>query len=253
MAETRKLVRVFIASPSDLRDERVIAKSVVDEFNNIWADTLGYQVELVGWEDAVSVFGRPQSVINKDLERCELFVGLLWKRWGTPPDNLGNYSSGFEEEFVLSVERRKKIGKPEISLFFKDILPDLLIDPGQDLKKVLKFKDDVSASKELLFEKFLDSQEFQTKFRRCISNYVKLLHAVESKNPVQEAKQSSAVIESAGRSAHDEAFPEKARKFVTNLLAAERQSVSRSQVGTASSAGSNICHCRQRSAHHWSA
>jgi len=80
MAETRKLVRVFIASPSDLRDERVIAKSVVDEFNNIWADTLGYQVELVGWEDAVSVFGRPQSVINKDLERCELFVGLLWKR-----------------------------------------------------------------------------------------------------------------------------------------------------------------------------
>ena len=119
MAASRKILKVFIASPGDLGDERVIAKFVVDEFNNIWAEAFGYHVELVGWEDAVSVFGRPQSVINKDLEDCELFVGLLWRRWGTPPDIGGPYSSGFEEEYEISVDRRQKLRKPEISLFLR--------------------------------------------------------------------------------------------------------------------------------------
>lgn len=230
MTDTRKVVKVFLASPSDLRDERLIAKNVADEFNNIWADTLGYQVELVGWEDAVSIFGRPQSVINRDLERCEFFVGLLWKRWGTSPDNGGPYSSGFEEEFCLSVDRKKKLGKPEISLFFKEIQPDLLVDPGDDLKKVIKFKDGLIASKTLLFETFVDPQEFQTKFRRCISNYVKQLHAVESEQPIDAVKSNVKVPTSATKSTSDEAFPKQARAFVNEILSIERREISSSQV-----------------------
>ncbi len=27
---------------------------------------------------------RPQEAINKALDECELFVGLLWRRWGQP-------------------------------------------------------------------------------------------------------------------------------------------------------------------------
>ena len=79
MAESRRLVKVFLASPGDLSDERKSAKIVVDEFNALLAEEFGYQVELVGWEDTVSVFGRPQATINRELDRCELFIGLMWK------------------------------------------------------------------------------------------------------------------------------------------------------------------------------
>jgi hypothetical protein len=82
MATTRKLLKVFLASPGDLAEEREIAKQVVDEFNSLHSDVFEFHVELVGWEDTVSVFGRPQATINKELERCEYFVGLMWKRWG---------------------------------------------------------------------------------------------------------------------------------------------------------------------------
>src|SRR6266571_5504608 len=99
MADSRKIVKIFLASPGDLTDERRAAKAVVDEFNALFADDFGYQVELIGWEDTVSVFGRPQATINRELERCELFVGLMWKKWGTPPGIAGRYTSGFEEEF----------------------------------------------------------------------------------------------------------------------------------------------------------
>jgi hypothetical protein len=108
MADSRKIVKVFLASPSDLQEERRAAKSVVDEFNKLWADSLGYHVELVGWEDTISGFGRPQEIINRDLVQCELFVGMMWKRWGTPPSNTGGYTSGFEEEFETDDRRRSR-------------------------------------------------------------------------------------------------------------------------------------------------
>ena len=160
MADSRKIVKVFLASPGDLADERRAAKTVVDEDNSLTADEFGYQVELVGWEDTVSVYGRPQATINRDLERCELFLGLMWKKWGTPPDVSGPYSSGFEEEFETSVQRRLSDGRPEISLLFKEIDPAFLVDPGEDLKKVLAFKERLVAEKRILFEGFADIRDF---------------------------------------------------------------------------------------------
>ncbi len=172
MTDSRRIVKVFLASPGDLSDERKAAKSVVDEHNSLTAEEFGYQVELIGWEDTVSVFGRPQAAINLDLDRCELFIGLMWKKWGTPPDLSATYSSGFEEEFETSVKRRLREGQPEISLLFKDIDPAFLSDPGEDLKKVLAFKEQLIAKKTILFEGFADIRDFEKKFRRCIWKYV---------------------------------------------------------------------------------
>ena len=135
MASTRNIVKVFLASPGGLKEERLAAKSVVDEFNKLWADFLGYQIQLVGWEDTVSRVGRPQNVINRDLEQCEYFIGIMGTRWGTPPEESGPYTSGFEEEFRTSISRREETGRPEISLLFKNIDQDLLDDPGDELKK----------------------------------------------------------------------------------------------------------------------
>jgi hypothetical protein len=67
------MAKVFLASPGDLREERKVAKLLVDGFNSQFADTLGYHVDLVGWEDSLPNFGRPQSLINRDLEGCDQF------------------------------------------------------------------------------------------------------------------------------------------------------------------------------------
>ena len=77
MPSTRKIIRAFLASPGDLQEERKAIRDVVVEFNESWADELGYQVELIGWEETVAGFGRPQQLINQDLDRCDLFLGLL--------------------------------------------------------------------------------------------------------------------------------------------------------------------------------
>src|SRR3954471_18660177 len=188
MLGTRKLIRVFLASPGDLADERRAAKIAVDDFNALWADQLGYHIELVGWEDTVSGVGRPQALINRDLEQCELFIGILWKRWGTPPDKSGKYTSGFEEEYSRSLRRRTKHKTPEISLYFKDVSPELLRDPGEDLKKVLAFKQRVISEKQLLFETFSDSQQFEKKVTRRIASFVQQLKETEREKAAEQSQ-----------------------------------------------------------------
>ncbi|WP_455245328.1 DUF4062 domain-containing protein [Petrachloros mirabilis] len=177
MPSTRKIIRAFLASPGDLQEERQAIREVVDEFNESWANELGYQVELIGWEETVAGFGRPQHLINQDLDRCDLFLGMIWKRWGTPPDNDGEFSSGFEEEFERSMARCEKTGSPEISLFVKQIPDEFMVDPGDDLKKVLEFQKRIIAGKKILFQNFSTVRDMETLARRCITAYVNRVRA----------------------------------------------------------------------------
>ena len=190
MAENRKIVRVFLASPGDLKEERAAAKQVVDELNQNWLAFHGYHVELVGWEITVSSLGRPQALINQDLDLCEFFIGAVWKRWGTPPSATGPYKSGFEEEFRRSLERHKTTGKPEMSLFFKAIDDLDRQDPGPQLSTVLSFKKEVSERREIYYQDFTNSAEFQSYVNRAITRYVQRLIVDQNEAGAQE--QSSA-------------------------------------------------------------
>ncbi|HDU5805774.1 TPA: hypothetical protein RFV71_000351 [Klebsiella quasipneumoniae subsp. quasipneumoniae] len=194
MQDTRKVIKVFIASPGDLVSERTIAREIGEEFNSLWAESTGYQIEIVGWEETIGKIGRPQEVINRDLSRCELFIGMLWKRWGTAPDTCGNFTSGFEEEFSISLERYKKEKIPQISMFFKELDKDLLRDPGPDLQKVIKFKEGLINGKEILYETFTDSKDFERKIRRRISDYVKNLTIIDREtNHPENSNESNSV------------------------------------------------------------
>jgi hypothetical protein len=190
MAGTRRFVKVFLASPGDLAEERKVAKVIVDDFNGQLADALGYQVELVGWEDTLPGVGRPQAIINRDLDGCDLFVGMLWRRWGTPPGT-EPYTSGFEEEFERSMTRHATEGQPEINLLLKDLDASSLADPGDHLKKVLAFKDQVFAEKKLLAQTFSDVRDFEGKFRRCVQGYV---IALSNKDREAEAEKDRAPL-----------------------------------------------------------
>jgi hypothetical protein len=186
MSTTRKVISVFLASPGDLEPERRAAKSAVDEINETWANKQGYHVELVGWEDTIPGFGRPQELINQDLRRCELFIGMLWMRWGTPPDNTSSFSSGFEEEFRLSLKRREGEGTPEIKLFFKVVDTDRLTDPGDQLKKVRSFRKSVEEERKVLFQEFHDDRDLERRLRKTVSAYLlQLMSHDRAGDPVQ--------------------------------------------------------------------
>ena len=151
-----KVTRVFIASPGDLNAERGLFPDIIERVNQIKAKSKGILLEAVGWEDTLPGKGRPQEKINKDVKSSHLIVMLLWKRWGTLT---GKYSSGFEEEYEVACASDK-----EIWLYFRDIPDDMLADPGQQLKKVLKFRDKVETEKEFLFKRYEEENAWKEQF-----------------------------------------------------------------------------------------
>lgn len=179
-------------------------------------------IELVGWEDTVSSAGRPQEIINRDLERCDVFIGLLWKRWGSAPDNESKYESGFEEEFTLATTGHKKTKKPLISLFFKKIDTPALSDPGEQLQKVIRFKNKIIEEKLLLFQEFETTEQFESFIRKCISNYV-LDHIDVSDSQPQATQAPEAESENPKNEEREESFDfspiqKQSANFVQSIL-----------------------------------
>jgi hypothetical protein len=181
MSETRKIVRAFLASPGDLTDERLAVREAVNEFNDMWAEEFSYQVELIGWEETVSSFGRPQELINQDLDRCDLFIGMMWKKWGTPPSSDGRYTSGFHEEFDRSLSRRLQSGSPEICLFFKRVPQTYLVDPGKDLQAVLLFKGKIIEEKTVYFREFAELSEIKSFIHKRLARFIRDIRTEDSK------------------------------------------------------------------------
>lgn len=205
MPEIRKIIKVFLASPGDLGEERSAAKAVIDDINDDLSDALGYQTELVGWEDTLPGPGRPQEVINRDLDGCDLFVGMLWKRWGMHPGGSGQYTSGFEEEYCRSVARYNVDGQPYLTLLFKDIEPSAMADPGPQLKRVLEFRDQVFSERKLLAGTFADRATFEKKFRKCVVGYISRLQRAAQAGATQ--KEQAPLPESDEAAKHESSAP----------------------------------------------
>lgn len=148
--EVRELV-VFVASPGDLPNERGSVRHAAASVNASIGSKFGVRIYVTGWEEVQPEFGRPQERINRLVEECDIFIGLVNRRWGSPT---GTHRSGFEEEFEYAVARRGDSELPHIGIFFKKIPEDLLADPGKELSKVIRFQNRLQAEHLALYKQF---------------------------------------------------------------------------------------------------
>ena len=176
MSTSLTCLRVFIASPGGLGDERRAFRDEISEYNDAEAIPRGVVFQAVSWEDTLGAIGRPQSIINEDVRKSDYFVLLLWDRWGSPPDpNSGSgLSSGTEEEHRVALECYKDAEQPmtQLVLMFKgSIDPQQLSDPGPQLTKVLDFKKGIENTKSHLYETFDTTESFRTLLRRHLADW----------------------------------------------------------------------------------
>jgi hypothetical protein len=175
MAEDIALYRVFIATPGGLELERRQFAQTLDQYNVAEAVHRQAMFFPVGWEDTLAGVGRPQSLINQDLSKCDYFVLVLWDRWGTPPGGDAQHTSGTEEEFDLAMKHLKDTGHPrrQVVVLFKTISGERLRDPGEQLQKVLAFKKKLEADRILLFSTFDTLADFEEKLRRHLAEWLR--------------------------------------------------------------------------------
>lgn len=141
--EKVSLLRVVVASPGDVQAERDLLSFVIDELNRTVARSRGFRLEVIRWEkDAYPGFHAdgPQGLIDPILriEDADLFVGIFWKRFGTP--TMGS-QSGTEHEFRRAYDAWSESGSPHIMFYFsqKPHTPTS-VEEAEQLTQVLNFQ-----------------------------------------------------------------------------------------------------------------
>lgn len=176
--ESKRLLRIFVASPKDIIREREEVREVVSRLRS-HAQRKGYDLDAVGWKThATPGIGNPQSLINPLVEDSDLFIGILWRRFGQATINA---ESGTIEEYELARKNYCAKGKPEIMFYFREIHPDFLDDPGQQLKKVLDFKKTLEKNNDLFFWEYTDPSQFGKLFEQHLINWLDKLDLKSTK------------------------------------------------------------------------
>lgn len=174
-----RTIRVFIASPGDLAVERAAFKQVLEELNAGFGDALDIKFEPLGWEDTLASTGRrSQEVINREIDRCDVFILAMHRRWGQAAPDAQPYSSYTEEEFHRAFARwqKKRQGKPqapEIFVFFKHIDSASMADAGPQLQKVLDFRKSLEETRQVLSHGFANEAEFKAEVDRHLRAFAK--------------------------------------------------------------------------------
>jgi len=151
--EKLKKIRISIAAPQDVHQERACLESLIQQLNKPGElpEQMGINLELIdrGY-NSDSLPGKGEIGNGPDLTEWDLFIGILWTRFDPSPgkkirEGAEAFSSAAEEEFNYVYELWKTKENPHICLYFclRSNLPKD-IDAGQ-LERVRLFLDKIKA------------------------------------------------------------------------------------------------------------
>lgn len=169
MSYSATVYKIFIASPSDVLDEREAVKEVLNVWNIIHSERESAVLLPVGWDThSFPEMGRePQTIINEQaLSDVDLLIGIFHAKLGSPTES---FKSGTVEE----VERHAAAGKPTMLYFSEKPIPH-----NADLKQVETLRE---WSQALIDEKrgligfFNNLTDFKEKLSRNLSHNVSRL------------------------------------------------------------------------------
>lgn len=184
--------RVFLASPGDVSIEREALARAVDEINETTCPLLNCTLEPVKWEThATPGGGRPQQVINEQLGDYDIFVGVMWRRFGTPSDVAG---SGTEEEYRLAYKRWENSRDMPLMFYFCEApFYPKTIDELDQMRQVMAFRKEIEGK--ALAWAFDDHAAFEPAIRKHLCQRLPRLVEARNGDPRARAKPIDSAIE----------------------------------------------------------
>jgi hypothetical protein len=153
--------RIFLACPGDLTAERSRFPRLLETVNNLRAHSLGFHLEPVGWERVVPSMGRPQDLINDELDSADLVVVMFWNKIGSP--------SCINSERTATVEEYERAAQGQrVWVYFKRPSEEA----GPQLDGVLEFRRRLEAGKQLFFREFTNLPDWEEMFREHLVAYL---------------------------------------------------------------------------------
>jgi len=151
--------KVFVASPSDCSRDRKIAREVISELSARMESDHGIRLEPVLWEDMAPIYDPNnlspwQDRIDREMRTCDIFVGILYREYGTPIRAFNNLS-GTHYEFMQAIAKAPGM---KIMTYYK--VPKTKERQGLKMTMLKKYL----ASAKVPYQKYTTSREFRERF-----------------------------------------------------------------------------------------
>lgn len=145
---------VMIVSPSDISEEREIAKDVFyrwnelnSRFHKIVFSVLGYDIN--AHADSGT---HPQESLNHQLlKQADLIIAIFWTKLGTPTTE---YSSGSVEEITKHIQEGKKV-----HIYFSNKIIDPRKVDAEQYKNLQNYKNEIRGK--AFYKEFSTEEEFR--------------------------------------------------------------------------------------------
>ena len=171
---------VMIVSPSDISEEREIAKNVLyrwnelnSRFHNIVFSVLGYDINA----HADSGIHPQESLNHQLLEQADLIIAIFWTKLGTPTTE---YSSGSVEEISKHIEQGKKA-----LIYFSNKTVDPRNIDSEQYKNLQEYKKSIQGR--AFYKEFSSEDEF----RKILENDIQLFSNELIQNNTENKKKSN--------------------------------------------------------------
>lgn len=184
-------IKVFIASPGEVSEEREIASYIVSELSRMLGSSFEIELEAVRWETHAwpDVGEDAQDVINREIHDYDIFVGVMWKRFGSPTKRA---ESGTGEEFRRAYDFFKNYKKPKIMFYFcKRPFYSTRPDELRQFKKVVDFRKSLEKLGVLYWE-YESGLEFERRLREHLVRQILDVSFIGNKpGPIERAPSPS--------------------------------------------------------------
>ncbi len=135
-------VRVFLASPGDVSDERALALRVLERLpydpflrGRIVVETVAW--DKPGADTPMLATLTPQEAISQQRPKpseCDIVIVIFWSRMGTPlppeyvKDDGSAYLSGTEWEYLDALQASLQTGRPKVLVYRRTEVPSIALD-----------------------------------------------------------------------------------------------------------------------------
>lgn len=210
------VLRVLIASPADLAEERITAREAINDWNVQHSATEMVVLLPVTWEthSRPAMGDRPQAILNKQLvDDCDILIGMFWARLGS---DTGKAPSGSVEE----IDRSAAAGKP-VMVYFSDrpISPSAI--NLEQFTKLSSFK--TLTMKTALVGSFSSVGELYAQLIRDLHSQVKALQVSPHKPRLSRLERAARVTELIVMQRQHDITPEEFRAFEQSLAGPQRR------------------------------
>ena len=172
MPTLKECYSTFISSPGDVPTERKIALKTINDITNSCRDTLGLTLDAKMWEILPPVSPQLpgegiQDLINKEVARCDIFVLILNKRYGSAERGRKRGNTERELKTILKCLKRNKHIK--LLSYLRRLRAEP--DPGPQRRQAVNFRNRI-LHKGIWFRLYNDPVSFKDLLTHDLYNVI---------------------------------------------------------------------------------